>query len=181
LKSILDEQDRCVLCGYTFPVGQMTMTDDEQWECDDIDAYADRAGHRAPGTSDGLAQGPQRSDVDWEARALEAEATIEALTDGAADELPADSFVYDDAEWLRHLFNQPAEERLQLIAHMRELANYGSGCERNHHERRIDMLTAALARVTAARDHWGAQPGPLAARIAYEFSKALDPATVGQS
>lgn len=60
MNRITDEQVPCVLCGYSFPVGIMTMNVDELWECDDIDACADRAGHRPPGTSAGLAQGPRR-------------------------------------------------------------------------------------------------------------------------
>lgn len=180
MKSILDERDRCVLCGYTFPVGQMTMNDGEQWECDDIDACADRAGHRPAGTSEGLAQGPRRVEVDWKARALEAEATIEALTEGAADEAPAVSEVHTDAQWLRRFLDMPAEERFQHIAELRRQCERANTCWRRAHDDRIEALTAALARMTAARDHWAAQSGPLAARIAHEFSKALNPTAAGQ-
>ncbi len=38
MKSILDEPARCALCGLTSPVGDMTMNDDELWECDDATA-----------------------------------------------------------------------------------------------------------------------------------------------
>lgn len=46
MKRIIDVEVPCVLCGGAFPVGVMTMNDDELWECDDVDSCADRAARR---------------------------------------------------------------------------------------------------------------------------------------
>lgn len=58
--SILDEMVRCCLCETEQPVRDMTMNEDELWECGNDDACASRAVRPDPIAAQALRTAPVR-------------------------------------------------------------------------------------------------------------------------